>query len=143
MPTYSFNAMKMLAATLQPYIKTTSDFEVFGFRFELSSTVYSLRCAAFDTNQNLVNPNVPMLVESSIPPLKQTFDFKSVVLMISKTDLTNNGFNESTDMYLMPFSSGSGNPYFVSYRVNSTPTFDAIALAVTPFSINPSPPYKR
>lgn len=143
MPTYSFNAMKMLAATLQPYVATTSDFEVFGFRFELSGSVYSLRCAAFDTNKNLVNPNVTMQVETSVPPLQQTFDFKAVTLMISKTDLITNGFNGTTDMYLLPFSSGSGNPYFTSYKVNSSPTFDTIALAVTPFSINPSPPYKR
>ena len=143
MPTYSFKTMKMLAATLQPYIKTASDFEVFGFRFELSGGVYSLRCAAFDTNKNLVNPNVALQIESSVPPLQQTFDFKAVTLVISKTDLTTNGFNESTDIYLMPFSSGSGNPYFISYRVNSAPNFESIIAAVTPFSINPSPPYKR
>lgn len=143
MPTYSFNAMKMLAATLQPYMAPTSDFDVFGFRFELSGTVYSLKCAAFDTNQGLKNGNVAMQVENSIPPLHQTFDFKSVGLMVSKTDLTTNGFNGTTDMYLMPFSSGSGHPYFISYRVNSSPNFEAIAVAVTPFNINPSPPYKR
>ncbi len=137
----NFNTMMMAANVLQGFMNSP-DFFQFGFRFEQNSStgIYFLKCAAFKADKTISNPDVTMTIYNA-NAISLNFNFKSV-LIVSKATLSTNGFNGTQDMYLIPLQSGGASPLpYVSYLINDQATMDG-SLAVTGFSMNPSPPYK-
>lgn len=140
-----FTTMKMDHATLWTYLNSAT-FDYFVFRYEpLSSSPadrnkFVLKCAAFDTQEKIMEPDVTLTHLILSGPLN--FQYKGV-LFLGKKQLIDSGFNQTTDLYLIPeqyIYAGDHTPRnYVGYTVNDAETKNAHFLAKS-FSLNPSPP---